>query len=83
MVQNLKCAGSSSQTELLLPWDPPTMISNEMVSYQVKVNRLEHRPGTRKVIQFEVYKHFNVEVNQAIISQGLGIEYTHKVKALT
>lgn len=78
VVQNLKCARSSSQTELLLSWEPPTMISNEMVSYQVTVNRLEHSPGTRNLIQFEVYNHFNIEVNQTIINQGLGTKHIHK-----
>lgn len=75
IVQNLKCAGSSSQTELLLSWEPPIMISNNMVSYLVEVNRLEHRLGTRKTIQLNVYKHFDIEENRAIINQGLGIEY--------
>ena len=42
IVQNLKCAGSSSQTELLLSWELPIVISNNnMVSYLVEVNRLE------------------------------------------
>ena len=51
------------------------MINNNMVNYLVEVRRLEHRSGTRKAIQFIVYEHFNIEENQAIINQGLGIEY--------
>ena len=44
-----------------------------MVGYLVEVNRLEHKSGTRQVTQFVVYGSFDVEENQAIINQGLGI----------
>ena len=72
VVQNLKCAQSSSPTELLLSWEPPTVMGNAMVSYQVNVNKLEHRPGTKEVVQFGIYQRFNSEMNGATINQGLG-----------
>ena len=50
-VGNLLCAMSSSVSELSFSWDLPTLLGSEVVSYQVIVNRLEHRPGTREVIQ--------------------------------
>ena len=77
VVQNLKCAGSSSETELSLSWEPPTMTSNDVVSYLVEMNRLEHRSGIRKVTQSNVHK--LIEENQTIINQGLGIEYAYEL----
>ena len=31
------------------------MLGNEVVGYQVTVNRLEHRAGTREITQFSLY----------------------------
>ena len=70
-VQNIVCAVSSSPSELSFSWDLPTMLGNEVVSYQVMVNRLEHRPGTREVIQSGVYEKF-VDIREASVI-GLGI----------
>ena len=36
----------------------PTRLGSEVVSYQVIVNRLEHRPGTREVIQSAMDEQF-------------------------
>ena len=60
------CALSSSPSELSFSWDLPTLLANEVVSYQVIVNRLEHRPGTREVIQSAVDEQF-VDIREASI----------------
>ena len=57
-IGNLVCAVSSSPSELSFSWDLPTQLGSEVVSYQVIVNRLEHRPGTREVIQTAVDEQF-------------------------
>ena len=49
---------SSSPSELSFSWDLPTLLGSEVVSYEVIVNRLEHRPGTREVIQTAVDEQF-------------------------
>ena len=64
------CAKSSSVSELSFSWDPPTLLGSEVVSYHVIVNRLEHRPGTREVIQFGVYDEF-VDIREVSVI-GLG-----------
>ena len=64
------CAVSSSPSELSFSWDVPTRLGSEVVSYQVIVNRLEHRPGTREVIQSAVDEQF-VESLDARVT-GLG-----------
>ena len=69
-VENLVCAMSSSASELSFSWDPPTLLGSEVVSYQVIVNRLEHRPGTREVIQSGVYDEF-VDIREVSVI-GLG-----------
>ena len=61
---------SSSPSELSFSWDLPLLLGNEVVSYQVIVNRLEHRPGTRDVIQSGVYDEL-VDIREATII-GLG-----------
>ena len=76
-VGNLVCAVSSSASELSFSWDLPTLLGSEVVSYQVIVNRLEHRPGTREVIQSAVDEQF-VESLDAHVT-GLGTnEHNHK-----
>ena len=72
VVQDLVCGDSSSPAELSFSWELPTLLGNEVVSYQVTVNRLEHRAGTREVIQSHVYGEF-VEMKDASVS-GLGNE---------
>ena len=47
------------------------VLGNEVIDYQVEVNELSHRSGTREVVQSEV-DGFNTEMRQATISQGLG-----------
>ena len=47
------------------------MLGNEVIGYQVIVNRLEHRTGRREVVQSSVYDDF-VEIKEASVS-GLGI----------
>ena len=70
-VGNLVCASSSSPSELSFSWDLPTLLGAEVVSYQVLVNRLEHRTGTtRGVTQSGVYNKF-VDT-QAVSVIGLG-----------
>ncbi len=64
------CAISSSVSELSFSWDLPTLLDREVVGYQVIVNRLEHRPGTREVIQSEVYDEF-IDKREAFVF-GLG-----------
>ena len=49
---------SSLPSELFFSWDPPTPLGSEVVSYQVIVNRLEHRPGTREIIQSAIDEQF-------------------------
>ena len=76
-VGNLICAVSSSASELSFSWHLPTLLGSEVVSYQVIVNRLEHRPGTREVIQSAVDEQF-VESLDARVS-GLGMnEYNYR-----
>ena len=58
MVRNLVCMQSSSSSELSFSWELPTLLGNEVVSYQVMVNRLEHSPGTGEVVQSGVYNEF-------------------------
>ena len=61
---------SSSVSELSFSWDLPTLLGSEVVSYQVIVNRLEHRPGTREVIQSGIYDEF-VDIREVSVI-GLG-----------
>ena len=70
-VRNLVCASSTSPSELSFSWDLPTLLGAEVVSYQVIVNRLEHRPGTREVIQSGVHIEF-VKDRRASVP-GLGM----------
>ena len=70
-VQNIVCAVSSSPSELSFSWNLPTMLGDEVVSYQVMVNRLEHRPGTRDVIQSDVVNKFVEEPHTS--ATGLGM----------
>ena len=72
-VQNIVCAVSSSPSELSFSWNLPTMLGDEVVSYQVMVNRLEHRPGTREVIQSGVYEKFVDNIREASVI-GLGMD---------
>ena len=67
VVQNLVCTRSSSPSELSFSWNLPTLLGNEVVSYQVMVNQLQHRPGTRDVIQSSVYEEF-VEMKDASVT---------------
>ena len=70
VVQNLVCAASSSPSVLSFSWEQPTVLGNEVVGYQVTVNRLEHRAGTRDVVQAGVYSRV-IETKDASVS-GLG-----------
>ena len=70
MIQNLVCAERSSPSELSFSWEQPTVLGNEVVGYQVTVNRLEHRTGTREVVQSSVYDDL-VETKGTSVS-GLG-----------
>ena len=73
MVQNLVCAGSTSSSVLSFSWEQPSELGNEVVGYQVTVNRLEHKAGTRDVVQDGVYSDV-IETKDASISR-LGKEY--------
>ena len=73
------CALSSSTSDSVLSfsWDLPTLRGDEVVSYQVVVNRLEHRTGTREVIQSGVYNQFVKERDANV--PGLGMNaHTHR-----
>ena len=70
MIQNLVCAESSPPSELSFSWEQPAVLGNEVIGYQVTVNRLEHRTVTREVVQSSVYDNF-VEMKDASVS-GLG-----------
>ena len=71
-VGNLVCASSSSPSELSFSWELPTLLGAEVVSYQVEVNRLEHRSGTtREVIRSGVYIDFVKERHASV--PGLGM----------
>ena len=70
VVENLICAENSSPAELSFSWEQPAVLGNEVVGYQVTVNRLEHRTGIREVVQSSVYDNF-VEMKDATVS-GLG-----------
>ena len=72
-VGGLVCAESSSASELSLSWDLPTLLGSEVVSYQVIVNRLEHRPGTREVIQSAVDEQFVDRRGASVIGLGKDI----------
>jgi hypothetical protein len=61
---------SSSSSELSFSWALPTLLGSEVVSYQVIVSRLEHRPGTREVIQSAVNEQFIVQLDAQIIGLG-------------
>ena len=69
-VGNLVCAISSSLSELSFSWDVPTLLGSEVVSYQVIVNRLEHRPGTREVIQSAVDEQFVKSLDARVTGLG-------------
>ena len=53
------------------------MLGNEVVGYQVEVNGLRHRDGTREVTQFNVAR-FDTEIRKATVNQGLGIKGTQQ-----
>ena len=73
VVGNLVCAESSSPLELSFSWKLPTLLGNEVVSYQVVVNRLEHRPGTRDVVQSATYNEFVDAREVSVIGLGKDI----------
>ena len=70
VVGNLICAMSSSPSELSFFWELPILLGNEVVSYQVIVNGLEHRPGTRDVVQSGTYNEFVDAREVSIIGLG-------------
>ena len=72
-IRNLVCSVSSSPSELSFSWDLPTLLGSEVVSYQVIVNRLEHRPGTREVIQSAVDEQFVYRREASVIGLGKDI----------
>ena len=71
------CAVSSSASELSFSWDVPTLLGSEVVSYQVIVNRLEHRPGTREVIQYAVDEKFVKSLDARVTGLGTN-EYNYR-----
>ena len=44
-----------------------------MIDYRVEVKRLQHRPGTREVVQSDVAR-LNTVMKQTTVSDGLGNE---------
>ena len=71
------CAVSSSASELSFSWDPPTLLGSEVVSYQVIANRLEHRPGTREIIQSAVDEKFVKSLDARVTGLGMN-EYNYR-----
>ena len=76
VVQNLICTKSSisSSSVLSLLWELPTKFQNETVGYRIEVKRLQHKLGTREVIQLETNS-FETMMRAATLNQGLGINY--------
>ena len=70
VVRNLICSENSSPSELTFSWELPTELGNEVIGYQVIVNRLEHRTGTKEVFQSSTYNNV-IEANDVSIN-GLG-----------
>ena len=68
---------SSSASELSFSWDLPTLLGSEVVSYQVIVNRLEHRPGTREVIQSAMDEQFVESLDTRVSGLGMN-EYNYR-----
>ena len=62
---------SSSPSEFSFSWDLPTLLGSEVVSYQVIVNRLEHRLGTREVIQSAVDEQFVESLDARVTGLGM------------
>ena len=73
-VGNLVCVSSTSPSELSFSWDQPTQLGAEVVSYQVIVNRLEHRPGSREVVQSGVYNQFVKERHASVPGLGMNAD---------
>lgn len=70
MVENLACS-RSSPSELTFTWQSPmNMLQDSILEYQVEVNGLRNREGTRDVVQFDVTG-FNTGSRAATINQGL------------
>ena len=53
-VKNLTCAESSSSNMLNLSWKHPTFLGNEVVDYRVDIKQLQHRSGTREVMEVPI-----------------------------
>lgn len=70
MVENLVCGRSLSASELTFTWELPNMLQNGVLEYQVEVNELHHRTGTRDVVQFNK-ANFSTKTMVATINQGL------------
>ena len=71
MVQNLVCPKTYSSTVLTFSWELPTALGNEVFGYRVDDKGLQHRNGTREVVQFDV-SGFNTDTNEVTI-KGLSI----------
>lgn len=70
VVQDLECSKKSSSRTLTLSWALPRESGNQVTGYQVVVNRLEHRRGTKEVFQSSVYNNFTVATNASIYGLG-------------
>lgn len=70
-VKNLTCAESSSSNMLNLSWKHPTFLGNEVVDYRVEVKQLQHKTGTREVMEIPITDSTTV-TEPYIITQGLG-----------
>lgn len=70
--KNLKCGNSGvSPSELLVYWDYLSGLEGDVVRYVVDVKELQHKNGTREVIQSNV-ANFTTEMRSTNIQQ-LGI----------
>ena len=53
-VKNLSCMASLSTDRLFFSWNQPEFQGNEMIDYRVEVKQLQHRNGTREVIELDI-----------------------------
>ena len=72
VVQNLVCAKPISSNKLTFSWELPIAHWNEVFGYRVEIKGLQHRNGTREIVQFDI-SGFNTARNEVTINQRLSI----------
>ena len=71
MPRNAGCSARSGGSTLSLSWEAPTNPQSGIVGYQVEVEELRHRSGTREVEELSIEEFFT-EAREVVITQGLG-----------